>query len=91
MFSTDLSTAVTTELIEVQERFVRSLVSLADARWGRVDRIAVDAVTVCVVDIPTGLLRRPLLAGDPIDAVLPARLERAVRAVLTLPLEEEDS
>lgn len=59
------------ELVDVMRR-------LAVALWGRADRYTVDAVAVCVVDLPPGLLNgwRPRVV-DPLDS-----LAAAVRGVL---------
>lgn len=56
--------------------------SLARALWERADRVAVETVAVCVVDLPTAMLvpRRP----QAIDTA--PLLEAAVRATLAVPL-----
>lgn len=86
LFSTDLTPETAAQLTQVQERFVARLVLLAKGVWGRADRIAVDAITSCIVDIPGGMLRRRLLEGRPVDAAIEHRTEAAVRAVLAIPL-----
>ncbi|CAM3438288.1 TetR/AcrR family transcriptional regulator [Mycobacterium colombiense] len=87
LFSTDLTAETVAELTQVQERFVALLVLLARGVWDRADRIAVDAITACIVDIPGGMLRRRLLEDRPIDAAIERRMEAAVRAVLAVPLD----
>jgi len=87
LFSADLPPEVEAELSSVQEKFVEVLVALARGVWGRGDRIAVEAIAVCVVDLPGGILRRRLLEDREADEATAARLEAAVRAILTVPLE----
>lgn len=87
LFSTDLTPTTAEELTRVQERFVARLILLAKQVWDRGDRIAVDAIAACVVDIPGGMLRRTLLEGGPLGAAIERRIEAAVRAVLTVPLD----
>ena len=87
LFSADLPPEVEAELTSVQEKFVEVLVALARGVWGRGDRIAVEAIAVCVVDLPGGILRRRLLEDREADEATAARLEAAVRAILTVPLE----
>jgi AcrR family transcriptional regulator len=84
LFSPELPAEMTAELQAVQERFVELLVTLAQGVWGRGDREAVEAVAVCVVDLPTGILRRLILEDRELDDATRARLEAAVRAVLAL-------
>jgi len=87
LFSADLAPELLTALAAEQARFTGLLIMLAEGVWGRRDRIAVEAIAVCVVDIPGGLLRRPLLEGRGVDAVTERRIEAAVRAVLAIPLD----
>lgn len=87
LFSSDLAPEVLDELSAVRKRFGGLLVTLADGVWGRTDRIAVEAITACVVDVPGGLLRRRLLEGRPADAATERRIEAAVRAILAVPLD----
>jgi AcrR family transcriptional regulator len=86
LFSAELPPDVEAELAAVQKRFVDLLVTLAKAVWGRRDRAAVDAITLCVVDIPSGILRRRILEDRGVDADTSDRLAAAVRAALALPL-----
>lgn len=87
LFSTDLAPEVLDELTAVRKRFGGLLVTLADGAWGRTDRLAVEAITACVVDVPGGLLRRRLLEGRPVDDATERRIEAAVRAILSDPLD----
>lgn len=90
LFSTDLAPEVVAELESTQERFVGLLISLARGVWDRTDRIAVEAIAACVVDVPAGLLRRALLEGRPVDAATPRRIELAVGAILADPLDDQE-
>ena len=87
LFSADLPPEIEAELSSVQEKFVEVLITLARGVWDRGDRIAVEAIAVCVVDLPGGILRRRLLEDREADEATAARLEAAVRAILTVPLE----
>jgi len=87
LFSADIPGELVTSLAEHQHRFVELLKGLADGLWQRRDRVAVDVITSCVVDIPSGLLRRRLLAGLPLEPSTEQRIAAAVRAVLALPLD----
>ncbi|MER6972804.1 TetR/AcrR family transcriptional regulator [Nocardioides sp. NPDC000445] len=87
LFSADLPPEIETELNSVQEKFVEVLIALARGVWDRGDRVAVEAVAVCVVDLPGGILRRCILEDREADEATAARLEAAVRAVLTVPIE----
>lgn len=87
LFSDDLPPEVETALNAVQKRFLDLLIALARGVWGRADRHAVEAVAVCVVDLPGGILRRLILEDRAVEEITAARLEAAVRAVLSVPLE----
>ncbi|MFD7072851.1 TetR/AcrR family transcriptional regulator [Nocardioides sp. NPDC059952] len=87
LFSADLPPEIETELATVQEKFVEVLITLARGVWDRGDRVAVEAIAVCVVDLPGGILRRCILEDREADEATAARLEAAVRAILTVPLE----
>lgn len=86
LFSEDLPPNLDAELQAVQKRFVELMITLAKGVWDRADRAAVEAIAVCLVDLPTGILRRRLLEGQEADDITRARLEAAVRAVLAVPL-----
>jgi AcrR family transcriptional regulator len=87
LFSSDLAPAILAELETVQKRFIGLLTFLAEAVWQRSDHIAVEAIAACVVDVPGGLLRRRLLEGRTVDSATERRIEKAVRAILSEPLD----
>jgi AcrR family transcriptional regulator len=91
LFSGDLPPEVETELAAVQQGFLELLITLARGVWDRGDRAAVEAISVCVVDLPGGILRRRLLEDREADVATAARLEAAVRAILSVPLEPRPS
>ncbi|MEI7054245.1 TetR/AcrR family transcriptional regulator [Nocardioides sp. CCNWLW239] len=91
LFSGDLPDEVEEEMNAAQARFVELLIRLARGVWGRGDRIAVEAISVCVVDLPGGILRRCLIEGREADDATAVRLEAAVRAILGVPLEPRHS
>lgn len=77
-------------LFALDKRLIALLTRLSRALWGRADGASVEVVTLCLVDLPTAVFRRaltePTTDGRPvIEADTRARLETAVRAVLTLP------
>src|SRR5262245_41658015 len=86
LFSDRLPDHVAGDLAAIQAEFTALLEQLATAVWQRDDRHAVEAIACCVVDLPSGLLRRQLLAGASPDPPTARRLEAAVRAVLAIPL-----
>ena len=79
----DVPGPLAAELRAVDERFVALLVRLARSLWDRGDAAAVEAVTVCVVDLPTGLLRRHLRTGR-VPPETARHLHAAVEGVLAL-------
>jgi AcrR family transcriptional regulator len=81
-----LPSEITEELDDVQRLFTGLLITLARARWGRTDRVAVEAIAVCVVDLPGGLMQRKLVAGQALGPQLPTQIEAACRALLALEL-----
>lgn len=91
LVSTTLPNDVRGALDDVQRRFTAALIDLADGVWGRRDRIAVAAITACVVDLPSGLLRRQLFDERGVDPHTEERIAAAVRAILQLPLPEAPS
>ena len=89
-----LGSPVPQELAEamfaLDKRLMMLLAGLARALWDRADRVGVEVMTLCVVDMPTAMFRRALSApsadGRPeIGADSRERLKAAVRAALTLP------
>ena len=87
LFTAEIPGELVSALAEQQQCFVSLLTGLADTVWQRRDRVAVDAITACIVDVPSGLVRRRLLSDQPLDATAEQRIDAAVRAVLALPLE----
>ena len=86
LLSPDLPPAAAEELGAIQTTFTELLIALAQARWNRRDRVAVDAIATCVVDLPGGLIQRKLLAGIAPDDQTRAQIEAACRAILALEL-----
>ena len=86
LFSENLPAAVADELDAIQRTFSRLLIRLAQARWTRGDRVAVDAIAACVVDLPGGLMHRKLLDGTKLDDLTRAQIDTACRAILALEL-----
>lgn len=80
----DLSPTVKEELDTIQAAFTQVLILLARARWNRADRIAVETIAACVVDIPGGVMQRRLATGAALDAQVTAQVEAACRAILAL-------
>jgi AcrR family transcriptional regulator len=77
----DLPDDVADELRRLDKQLVALMVRLAIAVWDRKDAAAVDAITSCVVDLPTALLLRRDRLGS---ATARAQLHAAVRAVLAV-------
>ncbi|OMB96598.1 TetR family transcriptional regulator [Mycobacterium colombiense] len=77
----DVPGDVADELRRLDKHLVAFMVRLALAAWDRKDAAAVDAITSCVVDLPTALLLRRDRLGS---ATARAQLHAAVRAVLTV-------
>lgn len=81
LLADDVPDDVAEELRRLDEHLVALMVRLALAMWDRKDASAVDAITSCVVDLPTALLlRRDRLES----ATARAQLHAAVRAVLAV-------
>jgi len=74
-------------LVALTKRLGALFIELAKAGLGRHDRVAVDTIRACVVDVPTGLLMHRNQLTDPY-AVL--RVEAAVRGILAaIPATQE--
>ena len=86
LFSENLPPSVVAELEAIQSTFTQLLIELARARWQRADRVAVDAIAACVVDLPGGLMQRRLLTGATLDDQTRAQIESACRSILALEL-----
>lgn len=87
LFTADVDPDLLTALSAARARFTHLMIELAVAVWDRKDRLAVEAITTCVVDLPGGILRRALLERRAAPDATPQRIEAAVRAVLALPLD----
>jgi AcrR family transcriptional regulator len=74
------------QLQSVQSRFTDLLVRLADSLWQRHDRVAVETIATCLVDLPAGLLRRQLESPHGVDNHAEPRIAAATRAILAIPL-----
>ncbi|MET0452030.1 MAG: helix-turn-helix domain-containing protein [Mycobacterium sp.] len=75
----DVPADVAAQLGELDRALVGLMIRLATHLWGRKDAAAVDAITLCIVDLPTAFL----LSRNRIDCPWArARLKDAVRAVL---------
>jgi AcrR family transcriptional regulator len=86
LLSETLPPSVSDELEAIQSEFTNLLIKLARARWNRRDGVAVDAIATCVVDLPGGLIRRKLLAGEALGDQTRAQIAVACRAILALEL-----
>jgi AcrR family transcriptional regulator len=86
LFSDNLPQSASDELDAIQSTFTGVLIGLAQARWNRRDRLAVDAIAACVVDLPGGLMQRKLRAGATLDDQTRTQIEAACRAILALEL-----
>jgi AcrR family transcriptional regulator len=82
LLGSDVPEELADELFGLDQRVVALLVHLAEALWQRRDATAVEVVTVCVVDLPTGLLGRHLRGEVPPDTA--RHLQAAVEGVLSL-------
>ena len=79
LLGADVPATVAAELAELDHALIGLLIRLAQNLWGRRDAAAVDAITLCIVDLPTAFL----LSRNRIDSVWArSRLESAVRSAL---------
>lgn len=69
------------EIAELEKLLVDLMIQLASDAWGRRDRAAVDAVTTCIVDLPTAILLHRNRLADPTAR---RHLRAAVDAVLAV-------
>jgi AcrR family transcriptional regulator len=69
------------ELAALQKQLLDLMIELALSAWRRRDRVAVDTVTTCIVDLPTALLLHRDRLGDPTAL---RHLRAAVQAVLDI-------
>ncbi|MCP2279380.1 TetR/AcrR family transcriptional regulator [Nocardia amikacinitolerans] len=77
----DLPEDVATEVRAAERALIDLLVRLAQRRWGRRDRRAVEVLTTCLVDLPTAILIRRERIAEPFAR---EQLRAAVRAVLAV-------
>jgi AcrR family transcriptional regulator len=75
----DLPEDVTADLAAVDRALVGLMMRLSERLWGRRDATAVDAITMCIVDLPTAITLSRKRIGS---AWARDRLAAAVRAVL---------
>jgi AcrR family transcriptional regulator len=81
LLDSDLPDEIATELSDLDRLLVGLMIRLAISLWDRKDARAVDAITTCIVDLPTAiLLRRDRLA----DTTAREHLRASVRAVLDI-------
>jgi AcrR family transcriptional regulator len=84
----DLPHEIATELSDLDRLLVGLMIRLAVNVWDRKDALAVDAITTCIVDLPTAIV----LSRHRVDsATAREHLRASVRAVLDLgppPLEK---
>src|ERR1700730_17890534 len=74
-------TEIATQLRDLDQLLVESMIRLARALWDRKDAAAVDIITICIVELPTAILLRRHRIHD-LEAR--ERLRAAVRAVLAV-------
>lgn len=77
----DLPAELTEQLHSLEKQLVDLMIELSMATWDRRDRAAVDAVTTCIVDLPTAILLRRNRLEDPTAR---DHLNAAVAAVLAV-------
>ncbi|MBV8181003.1 MAG: TetR/AcrR family transcriptional regulator [Mycobacterium sp.] len=86
--NSDLPDEIATELGDLERLLVGLVIRLAASLWDRKDALAVDAITTCIVDLPTAIvLSRHRLSS----ATAREHLRASVRAVLDVgppPLEK---
>jgi AcrR family transcriptional regulator len=79
LLNSDLPGEIATELNDLDRLLVGLMTRLAINLWDRKDARAVDAITTCIVDLPTAILLRRDRLGNPTAR---EHLRAAVRAVL---------
>jgi AcrR family transcriptional regulator len=79
LLDSDLSDEIATELSDLDRLLVGLMIRLAVNVWDRKDARAVDAITTCIVDLPTAIL---LQRGRLANATAREHLRASVRAVL---------
>lgn len=81
LLSSNLSDEITMELRDLDRSLVNLMIRLAVNLWDRKDAHAVDAITTCIVDLPTAILLRRDRLGS---STAHAHLRAAVRAILAV-------
>jgi AcrR family transcriptional regulator len=79
LLATDLPDDVAAELQDLHRLLIGLMIRLADTLWQRTDARAVDAITTCIVDLPTSIVLSRDRLGDP---TAHEYLRASVRAVL---------
>ncbi|MCV7402473.1 TetR/AcrR family transcriptional regulator [Mycobacterium fragae] len=79
LLNSDLPDEIATELRDLDRSLVGLMIRLAANLWDRKDANAVDAITACIVDLPTALLLRRNRLDN---TTARDQLRAAVRAVL---------
>ena len=81
LLNSRLPDEITTELSDLDRSLVGLMLRLAINVWDRKDARAVDAITTCIVDLPTAILLRRDRLSSPTAR---AHLRAAVRAILAV-------
>jgi AcrR family transcriptional regulator len=81
LLDSHLPDEITTELSDLDRSLVGLMIRLAVGVWDRKDAPAVDAITTCIVDLPTAVLLRRDRLGSPTAR---AQLRAAVHAILAV-------
>jgi AcrR family transcriptional regulator len=88
LLDSDLPDEIATELSDLDRLLVGLMIRLAANLWDRKDALAVDAITTCIVDLPTAIVLSRNRLGS---ATAREHLRASVRAVLDVgppPLEK---
>jgi AcrR family transcriptional regulator len=81
LLESDLPAEIAAELGDLNRSLVGLMIRLATNLWDRKDALAVDAITTCIVDLPTAIVLNRGRLGSPTAR---AQLHAAVRAVLDI-------
>ena len=79
LLASDVPDDVAAELHELHRLLIGLMIRLADTLWDRTDARAVDAITTCIVDLPTAIVLSRNRVADPTAR---EHLRASVRAVL---------
>jgi AcrR family transcriptional regulator len=91
LVDSDLPEEIASEISVLNQLLIGLMIRLAVNLWDRKDAFAVDTITTCIVDLPTGILLQRKRLGS---ATARAHLRAAVRAVLDVgppPTKKEKS